>query len=231
VADFSLDALVVVACADPWTTAAQVLDGDPGAIDQAAAGFRAAAAQATPILVPDLANEHTALHLRYPAAGVPELARKLEDSDGKVFDITFPDYGDNPERLAEFLSVQLKFPETTGSWNVVNDLAADLDLIETTAGYLIVLRGLGNLAGQPLWVREAATTIWLSGIRRFQFTERSFHVLLIGDDTPGVDLRATIRRTVPLERMNSEMLANIGYGSARIPVYDWATGSPELVVE
>jgi hypothetical protein len=49
VADFSLDALVVVACADPWTTAAQVLDGDPAAIDQAAAGFRAAAAQATEI--------------------------------------------------------------------------------------------------------------------------------------------------------------------------------------
>jgi hypothetical protein len=185
----------------------------------------------TPVVIDELCGEHAAIHIHYPADRVPDLIRNFERRNAFIADITIPPDSDTPEALAEHLSRELNFPEITTNWDAVDDWATDEEVIGNPVASLIVLRGLDNLIRQRPRDRELPIALWTRGPRRFQFLEQAFHAVLIGEDPPSIDIASVFQRWVPIDRMQPQMLANIGYGSDRIPVYDWQTGTPQLLIE
>jgi hypothetical protein len=184
-----------------------------------------------PIIIDELCGEHTAIHIHYPAAGVPDLIRSFERRNAFIADIALSPDADTPEALAEHLSRELNFPEITTNWNAVNDWATDEEFIGNPIASLVVVRNLDSLSRQRPEDRELAIKVWAGGPRIFQFQEQAFHAVLVGDDPPGIDIAAIFMERVPTHRVSPTMLANIGYGSDRIPVYDWQTGTPQLLIE
>jgi hypothetical protein len=185
----------------------------------------------TPIIIEELCNEHTAVHIHYPEQRVPDLIRNFERRNAFIADIAIPVEADTPAALAEHLSRVLNFPETTTNWNAVNDWATDEEFIGNPVASLIVVRNLATLSRQRPEDRELPIKLWARGPRIFQFQEQAFHAVLVGEDPPDIDIAEVFLRWVPVYRMDSDMLANIGYGSDRIPVYDWQTGTPQLLIE
>jgi hypothetical protein len=184
-----------------------------------------------PVVIDELCHEHAAVHIHYPADLVPMLIRNFEQRGAYIADLDLPQEARSPEALAEYFSQALSFPEITTNWNRVNDWATDENVVGNPAATLIVVRGLENLAHQRPEDRQLPIKLWAQGVRGFQFLEQAFHAVLVGEDPAGTDVAGIFRERVPIYRMNPEMFANIGYGSTRIPVYDWRTDPPTLVIE
>ena len=185
----------------------------------------------TPVVIDELCGEHTAAHIHYPPGRLPDLVRNFKQRDAFIANLNLPPTAATPEDLAEYFSRALNFPEITTNWNAVNDWAIDETLIGNPVATLVVVRGLETLARQRPEDRHLPIKLWAQGVRGFQFLEQAFHVVLVGDDPDGTDIAGIFRERVPIYRMKPEMFANVGFGSTRIPVYDWQTGAPQLVIE